>query len=68
MNFAPAMKGKMVQVHNVPGRCSIPDDLPDGAHVVLVDFREGKFEVEHEGKHHLIDEPCVRTIEPVDPA
>lgn len=68
MNFAPAMKGKMVQVVSRPGRCDMPDDLPDGARVVLIDFRDGKYEIEHEGKHHLIDEPCVREIAPVDPA
>ena len=54
----------MVQVFSVQGRCSMPDELPDGAHVVLLDFREGKYEIEHEGKHYMIEEPCVRETEP----
>ena len=66
MNFAPAMKGKMVQVRSVSGRCGMPNDLPDGAHVKLLDFRDGKFEVEYEGKRHEVDEPCVREIEPFE--
>ena len=59
------MKGKMVQVKSVIGGCGMPAGLPDGAYVKLIDFRNGRFEVEFEGTLHKLEAPCVRAIVPM---
>lgn len=60
MKYVPAMKGKMVQVRSVIGGCNMPAGLPDGAHVKLIDFRDGMFEVEFEEIIHRMEPPCIR--------
>jgi len=40
----------------------MPEGLPDGAHVKLVDFRHGMFEVEFEGVLHKLEPSCVQEI------
>lgn len=62
------MKGKTVQVKSVSGRCSVPNDLPDAAHVKLMEFRDGKYKVEFEGRLHELEAPCVIEIEPANKA
>ena len=64
MNLTPDFKGKMVQVKSVRDGCQMPDALPDGAYVKLLDFCDGKYEVEYEGTRHKVAEQCVREIEP----
>jgi len=48
----------MVQVKSVIGGCSMPEGLPDGDYVKLIDFHNGRFEVEFEGALHKLDAPC----------
>jgi hypothetical protein len=53
--------GSRVRVRSVSGGYPLPDGLPEGAQVVVVEIEPGSRVVEFEGRHFTVPQACVNS-------